>query len=160
VRGLRRGAHTLDGDVDVLDPIAARVVVLDRAPCGAGLGEEADRLRDASGSVWKAALAVDVERQRRRRCEQLDVRDQLVAVDLHVEPPEREREARARRRERLEAVEVEQPGRARVPRVRHHEEPRLVERTEAGAAIGGGHSDEFAGRVPSYGATTWKSSAT
>ena len=48
-------------------PLRSRVVVLDREPRCAGRRKESDGLGDAAGIVRVAALAVDVERERRAR---------------------------------------------------------------------------------------------
>ena len=121
-----------------LDRPRRRVEVLDRAARRAGVGEQADGLGDAARLVREAAFAVDVERQRRRLGDASDVRDELVARDLHVELAERPGEAGARRRERLEPHRREQLGRADVPRVRHHEDLlALVQRPEARLSISG-----------------------
>src|SRR5439155_18545463 len=58
------------------------------------------------------------------------VRDDLVERHVAVEPPEREGEARARGRERLEPERRQYPRRAGVPRVRDHERRARVERLE------------------------------
>ena len=119
----------------------ARVVVLDREARRARLGQERDRLRHPARVVRVAALAVDVERERRRARDRRDVRHELVTRDLLVELPERPRVPRAGRRERLEPERREELRRADVPRVRHDEELRaLVQLAEAGAAVGGGRA--------------------
>ncbi len=140
VRRLGRDCDPLGRDLDVVDAVRRRVVVLDGEPRGAGLGEERHRLGDASRIIRVAALAVDVERERGRLHEETDVRDELLAGDLLVELAERPRVASARRRERLEAGGREQPCRAHVPWVRHDEDLLPgVQLAEAGAALGYRH---------------------
>ena len=85
-------------------PLGSRVVVLDREAGRSCVGQQRHRLGDAAGIVRVAPLAVDVERQVRRRRELGDVRDELVAGDGLVVLAERPGEAGARRRERLEAA--------------------------------------------------------
>jgi len=108
-------------------------------------GEERRRLGDPAGIVGEAALAVDVERERRRRGDACDVGDELGSRHLLVELPERPGEAGARRGERFEAAGREQPRGAGVPGVRHHEQPLLVQGAEASAAIAGGHAQRVQG---------------
>ena len=123
------------GEVDVVDRTGRRVVVLDRKACRSGRREQGDRLGHAARVVRVAALAVDVERERRSPGQRGNVRDELVARHPLVQLSRRPGESRARRRERLETGRFEEAGRAGVPRVRHHEQllP-LVNRPKAGPA--------------------------
>ena len=141
VRGLGRLGDTLRRQLDVVDTAGRGVVVLDRAARRARLGEAPHRLRHTARLVRVAALAVDVQRDRRRRREGADMRHELVAADTLVEPAERPREPGARRRERLEAGGLEQPSGADVPRVRQREELLArVQLTEARPALGDRHA--------------------
>ena len=118
--GLRGGGDPLGGMAGVVEP-AGRVVVLDRAAHGAGLGDPDDRLR---GVLRLGAVAVlDVHRDRKidRVGECAGVRDHLVERRLAVEPTQRERESGARRGERLEPERLHDASRAGVPRVRNEE---------------------------------------
>ncbi len=108
VGGLRRDRHPLGGDADLVDPAGRGVVVLDRAAGRAGVGEKADRLRDTARFIRVQPLAVHVERQCSRGSEPTDVLDELVARHRLVALANREREAGARRRERLEAERLQE----------------------------------------------------
>ena len=122
VSRLGGNADPLDRELEVLDPMRSRVVVLQRAAGRPGGRELRDCLGDTPGIVRKAVLAVHVQRQIRGRRELGDVRHELVAGHVLVEPAERPREPGARRRERLEAERRKQPCGAHVPGVRHHED--------------------------------------
>ncbi len=113
---------SLRRELDVVHCSGRGVVVLDREPRRSGVGEERHGLGHAAGIVRVAALAVDVERNRRRVRQARHMSDQLVASNALVELADRPGEAGARRGERLEAGRLEQPRRADVPRVRHHEQ--------------------------------------
>ncbi len=71
--------------------------------------------------VAEAVLEVRAHRQVRRRGDLGDVREHPLAPDLVVEHADRERETRARRRERLEAELREHARRADVPGIRDDE---------------------------------------
>ena len=127
---LRRGAG-------VVDPPGLRVVVLDRAAGRARIGEHPNGLGDAAGVVGVETFAVHVQRQRRRGGELGDVRDELVAHHGLVGLADREREARTRRRQRLEPERGEDLRRPDVPRVRQEEE--LVTRVELAETVEARH---------------------
>jgi hypothetical protein len=146
VCGLGGFADTRGGDLDVVDPVACRVVVLDREARRSRLCEQRHSLGHAAWVFRIAALAVDVQRQRDRGGERRNVRDELVSRDRLVDLADRPGEAGARRCERLEAEGGEQARRADVPRVRHDEELlALVELPKGHYALAGACSSTSAG---------------
>ena len=124
---LDRGGHALGRVLQIVEP-AGGIPVLDRAADRADFGNTADRLRCRLGLGAVAVLQVGRDGEIGRRRQRRDVRGDLVERRAPVRPRQREREAGARRRERLEAERLEHARRARVPRVRDHERLARVER--------------------------------
>ena len=122
----QRGARPEQGEV---------AVVADRG----GRGHERPGRRPgkaaADADPPRAVLEVDREWQLGRAREHLRVEDNLVEGHVPVEPPEREREPGARRRERPEAVRGKHLRRTRVPRVRDHERLAPVQDGERGRSL-------------------------
>ena len=111
--------------------MTGRVPVLDRAADGAHLSSLRDRAGRALGLGAVAVLEVDGDREVGGVDECFDVLGDLVERDPSVQAPEREREAGARRRERLEPECREHARRAGVPWIRDHERLSGVELLEA-----------------------------
>jgi hypothetical protein len=109
---------------------AAGLPVLDRAADRPGLGRPRDRQRRGLRLGAVAVLEVGRDGQRGRQVERGNVLANLVERDPAVAPAEREREPRARGRQRRKAQRLEHARRAGVPGVRDHERLALVQRAE------------------------------
>ncbi len=103
----------------------------------------AERLGDPSGLFRVAALAVDVEGERRRGGKRGDVLDELVPRHGLILLADRPREPLARRRERLEALGGEESARSRGPTDSASRRARRVR-----GAHGIGRADQPSTRVP------------
>jgi len=151
-----RRREPIDGLGDFVDGvfgIARRV--LDRAADEAGSRREPDRLRDVVRRAAVAALEVRGHRKIGRLHDLAGVLERFRAPDRAVAPPEREGEARARRRQRLEAEMGQDLRGAGVERIRNDEGPRsLVEELETRgffrlrAHVGEFYSGAGGGRPP------------
>ena len=85
------GGDACDGDVEGVDGLLRRVVVLERAAGDTGVGKEPNRLGNAGRVVGEAALGVDADRDVDRAGERCGVSEELVAGDVLVEPSEARR---------------------------------------------------------------------
>ena len=117
---LTRSRDSLGRVVDLVDPVIG-VVVLDRAPDRARFRNPRDGPRGIRRRRPEAVFEIDGHRQARGRVEDAHVVDQLVERLLSVQAPEREREARARGREGLEAEAREHLGRPGIPGIGNDE---------------------------------------
>ncbi len=127
--------YALGGDVDGIDRSSGGVVVLDRTARRPGFREQLHGPGDATRVIGEAPLRIHAERHVDSGGKRLHVRDELVATDVLIGPPERRRVTRARGRDRLEPEGGEQPSRADVPGVRHDEQPFAMQGAETLAAV-------------------------
>ena len=143
LRRLGRGGDPLDRVAQLVDA-RIRIPVLDRASDRSRLGRSGDRPGGVLGGGPVPVLEVDGDRQRARLVERPGVLGDLVERHVAVEAAEREREAAAGGRERLEPEPLEHPGRPGIPGVGEQERLALVERSERlGLLELGWHPDDL-----------------
>ena len=128
---LARRGDAVDGQLHVVQLVA--VVVLDVAAGQPGLARQGDRLRDLLGRSAVPVLEVTAHRYGDRRGDLLDALEHVLpgharrAIGQRVIAlGQRERDPRARRRDRRKPRCGQQNRTARIPGVRHHEPGRRL----------------------------------
>ena len=133
--GLDCSADPIHGVPDLVELTALPVEVLDRTADRPGPRDPPDRFGRVRGIRPVAVLEIGGDGEIRRCVDGRDVLRHLVERHRSVDEPEREGEARTRRRERGEPERLEDAGRADVPRVRDHERIARVHRSEGGSLL-------------------------